>query len=108
MKDTVFKVLKNSLIAKNTYEMILSGDTSDISASGQFVNIKLDGFYLRRPISVCDISDGKLTIIYKAVGAGTEKMAEMGMKSAPCMQVNCGPIMNFKEAMTWVKERQNG
>ena len=77
MKDTVFKVVKNSRVAKNTYEMILSGDTSDITASGQFVNIKLDGFYLRRPISVCDISDDKLTIIYKAVGKGTEKMAEM-------------------------------
>ena len=77
MKDSVFKVLKNRAIAKNTYEMVLSGDVSDITAPGQFVNIKLDGFYLRRPISVCDISDDTLTIIYKAVGAGTEKMAEM-------------------------------
>ena len=77
MKDTIFKVLENKLIAKNTYEMILSGDTSDITASGQFVNIKIDGFYLRRPISVCNVEADKLTIIYKSVGAGTEKMASM-------------------------------
>ena len=77
MKDTVFKVKENRLIAKNTYLMKLSGDTSHISAPGQFVNIKLDGFYLRRPISVCDISDDTLTIIYKAVGEGTAKMASM-------------------------------
>ena len=57
--------------------MVLSGDISDITAPGQFVNIKLDGFYLRRPISVCDAEDGKLTLIYKAVGEGTEKMAKM-------------------------------
>ena len=78
MKDTIFKILSNRKIAKNTYEMILAGDISDITAPGQFVNIKLDGFYLRRPISVCDAEDGKLTIIYKAVGEGTEAMAKMG------------------------------
>ena len=77
MKDTIFTVLKNAEIAKNTYEMTLSGDTSDISAPGQFVNLKLDGFYLRRPISVCDADEGTLTIIYKAVGEGTAAMARM-------------------------------
>ena len=55
----------------------MSGDVSDITAPGQFVNIQLDGFYLRRPISVCDTADGKLTLIFKAVGEGTEKMAKM-------------------------------
>ena len=78
MKDTIFKIKSNVKIAKNTYEMVLVGDTSDITASGQFVNIKLDGFYLRRPISVCDVEGNELTLIYKAVGRGTEKMAEMG------------------------------
>ena len=77
MKNSVFKVLTNKKIAKNTYECVLCGDISDITASGQFVNIQLDGFYLRRPISVCDAEDGKLTLIYKAVGKGTAKMAEM-------------------------------
>ena len=75
MKDTLFKVKSNRLIAKNTYECVLVGDTSDITAAGQFVNIKLDGFYLRRPISVCDKNGDELTLIYKVVGKGTEKMA---------------------------------
>ena len=77
MKDTIFKVLDNAEIARNTYKMTLSGDTADISAPGQFVNLKLDGFYLRRPISVCDCEGGILTIIYKAVGEGTAAMAKM-------------------------------
>ena len=75
MKDSVFKIVSNKKIAKNTYECILEGDISDIAAPGQFVNIKQGGFYLRRPISVCDARDGRLTLIYKVVGKGTEKMA---------------------------------
>ena len=78
MKDSLFEIKSNKKIAKNTYEMVLKGDTSHITASGQFVNIKLDGFYLRRPISVCNVEGDELTIIYKAVGKGTEAMAEMG------------------------------
>ena len=78
MKDTIFTIISNVKIAKNTYEMVLSGDVSDITASGQFVNIKLDGFYLRRPISVCNVEGNELTLIYKVVGRGTEKMAAMG------------------------------
>ena len=77
MKTGIFELISNKKIAKNTYEWVLSGDVSDITAPGQFVNIQLDGFYLRRPISVCDCTDGKLTLIFKAVGAGTEKMASM-------------------------------
>ena len=75
MKDVLFKIISNVCIAKNTYECVLEGDTSAITAPGQFVNLKLDGFYLRRPISVCDSSEGRLTIIYKVVGDGTERMA---------------------------------
>jgi dihydroorotate dehydrogenase electron transfer subunit len=58
--------------------MILCGDTSDVTASGQFVNIKICGFFLRRPISVCNLEGDKLTLIYKVVGEGTEAMASMG------------------------------
>ena len=75
MKDSLFKIVSNKKLAKNTYEWVMNGDISDITASGQFVNIKLDGFYLRRPISVCDAENGKLTLIFKVVGDGTEKMA---------------------------------
>ena len=77
MKDSLFEIIDNKKIAKNTYEMHLMGDTSHITASGQFVNIKIDGFFLRRPISVCNVEGGELTIIYKVVGKGTEAMAEM-------------------------------
>ena len=75
MKDVKLKLVRNEQIAKNTYLWVLSGDVSDISAPGQFVNIKLDGLYLRRPISVCDVEGDKLTLIFKVVGRGTEKMA---------------------------------
>lgn len=70
-------VESNKKIAKDIYEMILLGDTSDITAPGQFVNILIDGCYLRRPISVCDVSEGQLKIIYKVVGEGTEKMSRL-------------------------------
>ena len=78
MKDSLFRIISNKQIARNTYECVLAGDISHVTAPGQFVNIKLDGFYLRRPISVCDAKDGRLTLIYKVVGKGTAKMAEAG------------------------------
>lgn len=76
MLQSLFTVVKNRKIADNTYEMVLSGNTAELKAGG-FVNIKLDGFYLRRPISVCDYDDTTLTIIYKAVGKGTDYMSEL-------------------------------
>lgn len=88
MKDIIFEIKSNQQIAKNTYECVLSGDTDEIVAPGQFVNIKLDGFYLRRPISVCDKEDNKLTLIYKVVGSGTEKMAQTPVGST--WQILCG------------------
>ena len=77
MKQGLFQITENRKIAKNTYLMVLKGDTSDITASGQFINIKLDGLFLRRPISVCDCDSETVTIIYKAVGVGTEQMAKI-------------------------------
>ncbi|MBQ7953670.1 MAG: dihydroorotate dehydrogenase electron transfer subunit [Clostridia bacterium] len=74
---SIFEIISNKNIAENVYEMVLLGDTSDITASGQFVNIKLDGMFLRRPISVCDYDENTLTLIYKVVGKGTEAMAKM-------------------------------
>ncbi len=76
MKEVLFKILENKKIAKDIYEMKLSGDTSDIIRPGQFIDLKLDGFYLRRPISVCDLEGDQLTIIYKILGNGTEAMTE--------------------------------
>lgn len=77
MKQGIFKIKENFPLTKNVFKMILSGDTSAITRSGQFVNIKLDGNFLRRPISVCDVNDNELTIIYKVVGKGTEQMSKM-------------------------------
>lgn len=79
MKDTIFRITENNRIAKNVYRMTLAGDVSDIKNPGEFINIRLDGFYLRRPISVCDLSDDSVTIIYKAVGQGTEAMSRMNI-----------------------------
>ena len=82
------KIISNVCIAKDIYEMKLCGDTSEITAPGQFVNIKLDGFYLRRPISVCNAESGTVTIIYKAVGRGTEYMSTL--KSGAELDMLCG------------------
>lgn len=77
MKQSLFDIISNEKIANCVYKMRLSGDISAITRPGQFVNIKLDGLYLRRPISVCDAEDGVLTLIYKVVGKGTEQLSTM-------------------------------
>ncbi len=77
MNQSLFEIVSNRPLTKDMYEMTLRGDTSAIAAAGQFVNIKLDGFFLRRPISVCHADEKELTILYKVVGKGTEAMAAM-------------------------------
>ena len=77
MKQGLFEIVSNTALTDSVYKMVLQGDTSSITASGQFVNLKLDGLYLRRPISVCDLEGDKLTIVYKVVGKGTAQMAAM-------------------------------
>lgn len=77
MKQSIFTILDNTPLTANVYKMRLQGDVSQITAPGQFVNIRLDGMFLRRPISVCDVGCDMLTIIYKVVGAGTETMSKM-------------------------------
>ena len=76
MKQRLFEIKSNEQIAKNVYRMLLAGDTTGI-LPGQFVNIRVQGQFLRRPISVCNITDGILTIIYKVVGVGTEAMSHL-------------------------------
>lgn len=75
-KDGLFTVKQNRQIAQSVYEMVLEGDTSAVSAPGQFVNVEIEGLFLRRPISVCDLEGSLLTLIYKVVGVGTQKLAE--------------------------------
>ena len=77
MKQGIFEIIENTALTDCVYKMVLRGDVSAITASGQFVNIQLDGLYLRRPISVCDLGEDSLTIIYKVVGKGTEQMSRM-------------------------------
>ena len=77
MTQGLFTIQDNKPLTAVVYKMVLSGNTEAITKPGQFVNIKLDGMYLRRPISVCDWEEGRLTLLYKTVGHGTEKMADM-------------------------------
>ena len=77
MKQSIFEIRSNIPLTDSVYKMVLAGDTSAITASGQFVNIQLDGMFLRRPISVCDYDAETLTIVYKVVGRGTEAMSKM-------------------------------
>ena len=77
MKQGIYEILFNFELAPNVFRMVLKGDTSALLSPGQFVNIKIDGLYLRRPISVSDYDRETITLIYKVVGKGTEKLAEM-------------------------------
>ena len=77
MKQVSLKILENAPLSQGIYRLRLGGDVSAVTAPGQFVNIKLDGFFLRRPISVCDWQAGELTLIYKVLGHGTEHMTHL-------------------------------
>ena len=77
MKQLLFTILENTALTETVYKMRLSGDCTDFTRPGQFLNIRLDGLFLRRPISVCDWTDDSVTILYKVVGTGTRKMAAM-------------------------------
>lgn len=75
-KRNNYLIISNDKLTDNIYEMRLKGDTQYITAPGQFINIAIDGCYLRRPISVCDLNGDSITIIYKVVGKGTEKLSD--------------------------------
>ena len=76
MVYSVWCIVSNECIAEKIWKMVLKGDTAGIKP-GQFVEIAVPGYYLRRPISVSDVEDDRLTIIYKTVGKGTTAMAQM-------------------------------
>ena len=77
MKQGTFSLLENAPLTSQVYRMVLEGDTSSITAPGQFVNISIPGLFLRRPISVCDWTENRLTLIYKTVGKGTDRLSTM-------------------------------
>lgn len=88
MTQGIYSVESNRPLAESIYEMVLKGDTSSLKNPGQFINIKLDGFYLRRPISVCDYNEETITIIYKTVGEGTKTMSLL--KEGAVLDILCG------------------
>lgn len=98
MKQSIFKITSNEKIARDIFKMTLAGDTSAITAPGQFVNIKLDGFFLRRPISVCDCVGENLTLIYKTVGHGTEQMSRMAAGESLDLLTGLGNGYNTKKS----------
>lgn len=77
MDTNIYTIISNKQLTRDIFEMKLEGDTSMITKPGQFINIKLEGFYLRRPISICDWDDCQLTIVYKTVGQGTKALSKM-------------------------------
>lgn len=77
MKQAIYEIVENIPLAQDTCKLTLRGDTGAITKPGQFVNIKIDGLFLRRPISVCDWNEESFSIIYAVVGKGTEKLADM-------------------------------
>lgn len=94
MKQGIYKILDNFELAPAVFKLVLEGDTSALSASGQFVNIKIDGLFLRRPISVCDFDENGMTLIYKVVGEGTEKLSKMSVGEELDLLVGLGNGFN--------------
>ena len=88
MLQDKYKISENSKIAPGVFKMILKGNTGAFTAPGQFLNIKIDGLFLRRPISLCDLNGDELTIIYKVVGKGTEELS--GMKAGEELDILTG------------------
>ncbi len=79
MKQSLYTVIENKMLAQDVWRMVLEGDTSAITAPGQFINIQLAGHFLRRPISICDWDEKTITIIYKVLGRGTKEMTAMAV-----------------------------
>ena len=76
MKEVLFTITENRPLAPQVYALRLCGDTSAITAPGQFLELQLPGFFLRRPLSVCDWDDAGVTILYKVVGKGTDWLSQ--------------------------------
>ena len=101
MDTKIYTIISNRQLTGSVYEMTLEGDTSMITAPGQFVNIKLEGFYLRRPISICDWNENELTLVYKTVGQGTKAMSKM----QPGTELDSCAL--WVTAMIWTRSRSS-
>ncbi|MEG1242522.1 MAG: dihydroorotate dehydrogenase electron transfer subunit, partial [Oscillospiraceae bacterium] len=98
MKKSIFTIIENTRLTADVFKMQLQGDTSDITAPGQFVNIELAGLFLRRPISVCDLEGDRLSLIYKVVGRGTAQMS--AMKSGEALDLLTGLGNGYNSAIS--------
>lgn len=76
-KNAIYTILRNEPLTESVRRLVLEGDTQWITRPGQFVDIALEGRFLRRPISVCDADERTVTLIYKVVGEGTRQLAAM-------------------------------
>ncbi len=101
MKQVIYTISENVPLTENVYRMVLTGDISAFHGPGQFLNILVDGFYLRRPISVCDLGTDSVTILYKVVGKGTEKMSTM--KAGETLDVLTGLGNGYETALSGEK-----
>ena len=97
MKQSIFTITENIALTDTIYRVRMEGDTSEITAPGMFVNILLDGLFLRRPISVCDVEGNILTLIYKVVGKGTEMMCKMPAGTKLDVLTGLGNGYNLKD-----------
>ena len=88
MQQSLFQITENTPLTETVWRMRLTGNTSAITVPGQFVNLKIGGLFLRRPISVCDCVGDTLTLVYKVVGHGTEKMK--GMQAGEMLDILTG------------------
>lgn len=98
MKQGKYIIKENKNIATNIWRMVLAGDTSAVTSAGQFINIKLDGHFLRRPISVNDVSSDAITIIYKVLGRGTEEMTHLEIGTELDILTGLGNGYSLEEA----------
>ncbi|MCQ3908506.1 MAG: dihydroorotate dehydrogenase electron transfer subunit [Mycoplasmoidaceae bacterium] len=96
MREIVTKIVKNKQIAPNVYELVLKGDVKDCNRPGTFVHVQIDGYYLRRPISICNIKGNELTLLYKILGHGTDKLSRT--KGSLNILTNLGTGYNLKNA----------
>lgn len=74
MHKAEYIIAENTLIADKTYKLVLTGNGA---VDGEFVDLSIPGFFLRRPLSICDKGDGRLTLVYKVVGEGTKALSHM-------------------------------
>lgn len=78
MKTMDYTIVENRSVARQVYRLVLRADDPSFAPGGEFVNLALDGFFLRRPISICETAAGSLTLFYKVVGEGTKALAALG------------------------------